>query len=255
MCKPGLFPPCPNPCQTTLLGELVYDVKTAVDGTLVPRLRLFVRISLRLSRRVHVCRTGLGHLRKRLRVAAARRQCPRWYRRCSPMPAVGDYRGRSVWRRSRAQSSPTARAQRLYDSIAVACARTSGIQKRRPVTSQRVVVSHEVPVAETQELRFAADSDAYRPVAAQPLRPAASVAQHYQPRRATSLRRANGETLERTAGSTKGLPAPVAVSFGRVEPTLHDSIIPRRASNVVTRVTTPVAPDLPASFILSAGVE
>ncbi len=32
--RPGLFPPCPSPCQTTLLGELVYDVKTAVDGTL-----------------------------------------------------------------------------------------------------------------------------------------------------------------------------------------------------------------------------
>jgi hypothetical protein len=32
--KPGLFPPCPNPCQTTLLGELVYDVRTAVDCTL-----------------------------------------------------------------------------------------------------------------------------------------------------------------------------------------------------------------------------
>ncbi len=28
---PGLFPPCPNPCQTTLLGELVCDVKLAVD--------------------------------------------------------------------------------------------------------------------------------------------------------------------------------------------------------------------------------
>lgn len=32
--KPGLFPPCPNPCQTTLLGELCHDVKTVVDGTL-----------------------------------------------------------------------------------------------------------------------------------------------------------------------------------------------------------------------------
>jgi hypothetical protein len=29
-----LFSPCPNPCQTTLLGELVYDVKTAVDSGL-----------------------------------------------------------------------------------------------------------------------------------------------------------------------------------------------------------------------------
>lgn len=28
---PGLFPPCPNPCHTTLLGEMLYDVKSAVD--------------------------------------------------------------------------------------------------------------------------------------------------------------------------------------------------------------------------------
>ncbi len=29
----GLFPPCPNPCRPTLLGELVRDVKYAVDGS------------------------------------------------------------------------------------------------------------------------------------------------------------------------------------------------------------------------------
>jgi hypothetical protein len=32
--RPGLYPPCPNPCQTTLIGEILCDVKTAVDGGL-----------------------------------------------------------------------------------------------------------------------------------------------------------------------------------------------------------------------------
>ena len=31
---PGLYPPCPNPCQTTLLADLVCDVRTAVDTSL-----------------------------------------------------------------------------------------------------------------------------------------------------------------------------------------------------------------------------
>ena len=31
---PGLFPPCPNPCNTTLLGDVVCDVKGAVDNGL-----------------------------------------------------------------------------------------------------------------------------------------------------------------------------------------------------------------------------
>lgn len=29
--RPKLFPPCPQPCQTTLLAEVVYDVKHVVD--------------------------------------------------------------------------------------------------------------------------------------------------------------------------------------------------------------------------------
>ena len=32
--RPGLFPPCPNPCNTTLLGDVVCDVKCAVDNGL-----------------------------------------------------------------------------------------------------------------------------------------------------------------------------------------------------------------------------
>lgn len=32
--QPGLFPPCPNPCRTTLLADFVGDVKMAVDTSL-----------------------------------------------------------------------------------------------------------------------------------------------------------------------------------------------------------------------------
>lgn len=54
--RPGLYPPCPNPCRTTLLAELICDVKGAVDTSLS---HLFCCVLGRLACGCHdVCTCG-----------------------------------------------------------------------------------------------------------------------------------------------------------------------------------------------------
>jgi hypothetical protein len=212
--KPGLFPPCPNPCQTTLLGELVYDVRNVVDGTLS-------------------CVFGcvFGH------PCGCRGVCT-----CVPVdcdPCEGDY-----WTSMTADPSmmepveqpipadgfgdpfedePTPRppvqptpAPTSARSLLPPAARTSARQRipRTRTAAMARRVSHEVPISATSN----ADERVPTPVSAlntRPMQPEIAVPRHYQPRRPASVRRANGESLHETPFQWNNTPP--ALRFRSVE--------------------------------------
>jgi hypothetical protein len=205
--KPGLFPPCPNPCQTTLLGELIYDVRTVVDGTLS-----------------HVFGCVFGH------PCGCRGVCSCVALDCDscagdywseptvgsstmepagqPVPAIDGYRDPfrdEPTPSPPVQPVPTPSARR---SILPETARTSAHQRvprARPATMARRV-SHDVPVTAVSTPEKNGPTALPSAIAAQPLQPDIAVPRHYQPRRPASMRRANGESLYQTPVRSNGVP-------------------------------------------------
>ena len=208
---PGLYPPCPNPCRTTLVGELLLDVRCAVCTSLT---HLFSCAFGQCG--VPAC-TSCGPCSVEMydgcQCASSGCDCGASAVQMAPLdvgqpaPAV-DEQGNPFRDDPMPQGAGAAQSMRMRSVLPAPRAAA------QPRTSQRVVRR-----ASYQEVLPNTTRATSRAVSARPLpRPATlspSVApQHYQPERATSLRATSGVQLQRVPQSSG---SPSALRFREVE--------------------------------------
>lgn len=210
--KHGLFPPCPNPCRTTLLGELVFDVKTAVDTGLSTLFSNLLGPSGFPCGCQDVCSCaepacGMaagcdcgGDMGTVISEPMMMQPTP-----ASPAPAVADPFGDDP---QPTPATPSASARRSIMTTPPRAAQPVRRNVSRRPTAVRPI-SHEQPIVERPEPHRISVSGVSVEAAPLQAEAASEAAEHYQPRRTTSLRRISGAELKRAPvrahGSTPSL--------------------------------------------------
>lgn len=222
---PGLYPPCPNPCRTTLLGELVCDVKNAVDTSLS---HLFCCL---LGNSGYPCGScanccdagcgagqygagcGVGDYGVGDYGVGCDGSCDGGYVGSGvPTPASSPVMSQPMGAPAQPSATPIHAQPNPFTDDAPAIQPIPGGSASRNTPSRRAITRRTVsqsvrPVSHTEPKEKAPASIRRAAPDAQPIRSAAVPLEHYQPRRRASLRTTHGATLKKTPIQSGGTPA------------------------------------------------
>lgn len=171
---PGLFPPCPNPCRTTLVGELLCDLKTAVHHTVAAVGHVLCAPCRGCGYGADACCCEAGYVGDAYGVDySGEYSTLGTYQDVVPSPAEDPFQD---------DPSPQATSARKAQTRSLLPVPQAS-RMRSPARYAARRVSHEEPVA--------------KPAAKANGGSAVRQASHYELERATSLRKTNGKPLSK----------------------------------------------------------